>query len=249
MKKWQYLILALIFLVVGLFSISSKVFAQYTSQNYQINQVFFGNGGSLQSSSNSYQAQVSIGELGVGNYKSNSYQIQAGFNTSDKPVLEVNVNGGTFVLGDINGVLYSNVASTNSTTFTVENYLSHGYVVIITGNSPTDGPGGHALNALATPTQSNPGTEQFGINLIQNISPAVGTNPQYLPNSTFSTGYAYGGYSTPNYFEYVPNTEIAYSNSSSGQTQYTLSVLENISNSTPAGVYTGSLSVVAVPTF
>jgi hypothetical protein len=249
MKKWQYLFLSLIFLVVGLFSISSRVSAQYTSQNYQINQVFFGNGGSLQSSSNSYQAQVSIGELGVGNYKSNSYQIQAGFNTSDKPVLEVNVNGGTLVLGDVNGVLYSNVASTNSTTFTVENYLSHGYVVIITGSAPTDGPGGHALNALTTPTQSNPGTEQFGINLIQNTSPAVGVNPQYLPNSTFSTGYAYGGYSSPNYFEYVPNTEIAYSNSSSGQTQYTLSVLENISNSTPAGVYTGSLSVVAVPTF
>jgi len=249
MKKWQYIILALSSLVVCLSTFSSKVFAQYSSQSYQINQVFFGSGGSLQSSSNSYQAQVSIGELGAGNYKRNSYQIQAGFNTSDTPVLEVNVNGGTLVLGDVNGVLSNNVASTYSATFTVENYLSHGYVVLITGSAPTDGPGGHTLNALTTPTQSSPGTEQFGINLVQNHTPAVGANPQYLPDNTFSTGYAYGDHSTPNYFEYIPNTEIAYSDSSSGETQYTLSVLENISNNTPAGVYTGNLSVVVTPTF
>ncbi len=249
MKRWHYALAALSFLAVMVFAFTPKVFAQYQSSHYLVNEVFFGNGGTLQSTSNSYQAQTSIGELGVGNSKGTNYQAQNGFNTSDMPVLIVNVAGGTLVLGDVNGVLNSSTASTNYTTFTIENYLSHGYVVYITGSGPTDGPGGYALNALSTPTLSSPGSEQFGINLAQNTSPAVGAPPQYIPDNSFSTGFAATGYNNANYFEYIPNSEIAYSNSSSGETQYTLSVLENISNHTPAGVYTSSLSVVAVPTF
>jgi hypothetical protein len=169
------------------------------------------------------------------------------------PELAVNVVGGVFDLGALST---SSVAAT-STTFTVKNYVSNGYVVMLSGSAPTDGPGGHALTTLTTPTYSSPGTEQFGINLTANTSPSIGAVPLQLPAGSppFSFGAVEPNYNYQNEFMFVPGTNIAYSNSSTGQTQYTISVIENISPYTPAGVYgnvnnmAGFIDVVAVPTF
>jgi hypothetical protein len=251
MKRWHYRLAIISFLIVNLLTCSSKVFAQYQSTKYSLNEIFFGNGSSLQSTSNSYSAQISVGETGIGNSKGNAYQAQNGFNTSDTPELAVNVTGGLFDLG----VLSTASVSYASTTFTIENYLSSGYVAYIAGGAPTDGPGGHALTSLSTPTASSPGTEQFGINLVQNTSPAVGAPLQQIPDISFSFGQVASNYGQQNKFEFVPNSEIAYSNSSTGETQYTMSFIENISQYTPAGVYgnsnglAGYLDIVAVPTF
>jgi hypothetical protein len=251
MKRWHYGLTAISFLLGSLFIYSATALAQYQSTSYSLNEVFIGNGSSLQSTSNSYSAQISIGETGIGNSKGTSYQAQNGFNTSDTPELAVNVTGGVFDLG----VLSTGSVSYASTTFTIENYLSSGYIAVIAGSAPTDGPGGHALNSLSTPTVSTPGTEQFGINLVQNTSPAVGAPPQQIPDVSFSFGQVSTNYGQQNKFEFVPNSTIAYSNSSTGETQYTLSVIENISQYTPGGVYgnanglAGYLDIVAVPTF
>lgn len=253
MKKWHYIITLISFLLTGLFTISSTALAQYSSNSYQINEVFFGSGSSLLSNSTSYQGMVSIGETGVGLSTSTHYQAYSGFNTTTLPELAVNVVGGVFDLG----ALSTSSVATTSTTFTVENYVSNGYVVVLSGSAPTDGPGGHALTALASPTLSNPGTEQFGINLTYNNSPSIGAVPLQLPAGTppFSFGAVEPNYDEQNYFMFVPGTNIAYSNSSTGQTQYTMSVIENISPYTPAGIYgnvndtAGFVDVVAVPTF
>jgi hypothetical protein len=253
MKKWHYILAVLSFILAGLFIISPTVLAQYTSTNYSINEVFVGSGSALQATSNSYQAQVSIGELGVGNSKGSAYQAQNGFNTTDTPELAVNVVGGVFDLG----YLSTSAVSYASTTFTVENYLSTGYIVMLSGGSPTDGPGGHPLNPRTTPTYSFPGTEQFGVNLTANTSPSIGAVPLQLPAGSppFSFGAVEPNYNYQNEFMFVPGTNIAYSNSSSGETQYTMSIIENISSLTPAGMYgnisntAGYVDVVAVPTF
>ena len=251
MKRWHYRLATITFLLACLLTYSSKVIAQYQSTNYSLNEIFFGNGSSLQSNSTSYSAQISVGETGIGNSKGNAYQAQNGFNTSDTPELAVNVTGGLFDLG----VLSTASVAYASTTFTIENYLSSGYVAYIAGGAPTDGPGGHALTSLSTPTLSSPGTEQFGINLTHNTSPSVGIVPQQIPDTSFSFGQVATNYDQQNEFEFVPNSEVAYSNSSTGETQYTMSFIENISPYTPGGVYgnvnglAGYLDIVAVPTF
>lgn len=241
-------ILALAGVLTGLMSVLSvaTVFAQQSSStNYKVNEVYFGSGGDLNICSTNYCSKQSAGELTVGNTSSTSYQAQAGFNTSDTPLLEVNVNGGTFDLG----VLDATAVHTTSASFTVRNYLSNGYVVHLTGDAPTSLENGHALTPMASAAASSPGTEQFGVNLRLNTAPSIGADPQQQPDSTFGFGTASTGYNTPNQFKFVNNDTIASSPKSSGTTFYTLSIMANISTQTPAGVYGGSLSVVVVPTF
>lgn len=220
----------------------SVVSAQSSSTNYRVDEYFFGNGGELEACSASYCSKQSAGEVTVGNTASANYQAQAGFNTTQDPMLEVAVNG------DIDfGVLDPGATKYGSATVQVRTYLASGYNMIITGTTPMSGPSD--LNAMATPATSQVGTEQFGINLRDNTAPNIGTDPVQVPSTEFSFGIPSGDYNTPDTFKYVNGDSIAFSNSSSGQTNYTLSALANIAANTPAGVYTTDLSVVVVSTF
>jgi len=111
-------------------------------------------------------------------------------------------------------------------------------------------PQGTVMTAPSTPTASSSGTEQFGINLVANTSPATfGSNPAQIPNSTFSFGQAASGYNTPNLYKYVNGDTVASSSSSSGETDYTISYIFNISSTTPGGTYTMNHVLVATSTF
>lgn len=222
--------------------------AQYVSPNYKINETFFGAGGELSEQSATYQAKVAAGELGIDRTASTNYQAYAGFNTTDKPVLEVFVTGGTYDLGYLDNTKPSAITA----SFTVRSYLSNGYTVRLGGTPPRNVEGGQILTALITPTAPSTGAEQFGVNLTtNNISPIgpFGADPTQVPDSTFSFGAATADYATSNLFKYVENDIIAQSPSSSGVTQFTLSAIANISKQTIAGYYTTDLFVNVVPTF
>lgn len=222
------------------------VSAQSASTNYQVNESFFGAGGELDSSSANYRAKQSAGETTVGNAASANYQFYGGFNTTDQPLLEFAVNGGTYDLGFLDAI--STGAAVAS--FTVRNYLSSGYTVLLRGASPATTAGsGHTLTALTVPTGSTPGTEQFGVNLTANTNPAIGTAVSQSPDSSFGTGDAASDYATANLFKFVDGDTIAFSNKSSGQTNYWMSMIANVSRDTPAGQYGGSLNIQVVPTF
>jgi hypothetical protein len=242
------LVLLLVFMPVGI------TFAQYASPNYKVEETFFGAGGELDASSASYQAKVAAGELGIDHSVSSNYQVYSGFNTTDRILLEVYVNGGVFDFGQLS----TTEAKAITTTFTVRNYLSSGYIVKIGGTPPKNG--SHALCSMGIdsgclPTVSTPGTEQFGINLAANNLPVpngpgvFGANPTQVPDSTFGFGIANGDYGISNTFLYIQNSTIALSTKSSGVTQYTLSAIANINTKTPGGTYGTSLSVNAIPTF
>ncbi|HET8671314.1 MAG TPA: hypothetical protein VFM05_12025 [Candidatus Saccharimonadales bacterium] len=219
--------------------------AQSSSANYQVEEAFFGSGGELDASSNSYKAKQAAGELTVGNSASTNYQFQGGFNTSDIPLLELAVSGGTYDMG----VLDYGTTGAVQASFTVRNYLSSGYIIVLNGNAPTLPDGGHTLAPMSALAQSSPGTEQFGVNLVDNGNPDIGANPVQVPDATFSFGTAVTGYDTPNWFRFADGGTIGMSPKSSGQTNYTLSMIANIARETPAGQYGGSLSVQVVPTF
>ena len=220
--------------------------AQYTSPNYQVQETFFGTGGNLDNASANYKAKTAAGELGVGNISSPNFQAQAGFNTSDRIVLELNVVGGTFDFGTLD----TSHASARSTTFTVRDYLSSGYTVSIVGSPPHYA--NYTLNALSSAASSSPGTEQFGINLAANNLSGVGpfgAVPAQVPDNTFGFGYAVSPYNTSNLFKYVEGDTIAQSDRSTGITRYTLSMMANISRTTVGGTFATSLFVRAVPTY
>lgn len=158
------------------------------------------------------------------------------------------MNGGTFDFG----VLDASVVSALTTTYTIRNYLASGYVVTLVGTTPKNNSGGYSLAGISTPLASSPGTEQFGINLAANSLSgpgSFGAVPAQIPDSSFSFGAATADYDTTNEFKYVEGDTIAQSTKSSGTTQYTLSMIANISNTTPGGAYGTSLFVIATPTF
>ncbi len=223
--------------------------AQYTSPSYEINEIFIGGGGELEACSSSFCSRQSIGETAVGATGSGNFSAQAGFNTTDVEVLAVSVSNGNIDLG----VLNTSGTAAASANFSIKNYLTNGYVVKIYGDAPTNrtGPGTIALTALNSPSVSQAGTEQFGINLVANATPGIGVNPQQIPNDSpaFSYGQAAAGYNTADYFKYVNGDTVALSNSSTGQTDFTVSIIANIASSTRGGQYRTTLVVLVISTF
>jgi hypothetical protein len=220
--------------------------AQYVSPNYKVNETFFGSGGSLDSASTNYSAKTAAGELGVGNISSPNFQANAGFNTTNTILMELNVTGGTFDMG----VLDDSQVHQQSTTFTVKDYLSNGYTVQVLGNPPNNG--SHLMTAISSAGSSNPGTEQFGINLAANNLSGVGpfgAAPSQVPDSTFGFGHAISPYDTSNLFKYISGDTVARSDKSTGVTLYTISFIENVSRITPGGSYGGTYFVRVIPTF
>lgn len=215
-----------------------------SSANYQMTQAQFGAGSTVESCSNQYCARASIGDMVAGD--SSSANTTASFGsipTDSEPLLEVIVDPGESNLG----VLTTEKTATKTTTVRVRNYLSSGYIVQIMGDPPKYGD--HTLHTPDTPTASDPGTEQFAINAAANTTPAVGANPLQVPSDQTSFGVVNDDYKTPNLFKYASGDVVAHSASESGRTDYTISMIVNVSNSTPAGHYTGDFSAVVIPVY
>ena len=216
---------------------------QSSSSHYTVTETQFGAGSSLNDCSGNYCAKTSVGDTGVGSTSSANYAANLGFNTSDVPLLEVITIGGSQNMGLLN----SGNTGTAVSTIKIRNYLSNGYVLQIAGAAPSQG--SHTLTTLTTPTTSHQGAEQFGINLADNTSPDIGAAAVQVPSGTFSFGVVNSDYGTPDLFKYIDGDVVAHSPSSTGETDYTMSMIINVSNATPGGRYVGSFSAVAVPVF
>jgi hypothetical protein len=207
-----------------------------TSPHYMVNETQFGSGSSLNDCSSHYCAKTSAGDTTVGSTSSAHFSALGGSNTSDVPLLEVIVDGGNQDMG----VLDSSTTGTAVSTVKVRTYLTGGYSLHIAGSPPSQGT--HTIPRLATLSTSQSGAEQFGINLADNTSPNIGAGVVQLPDSTTSFGQS-------DLFMYDDGAQVAHSDKDSGETDYTLSMIFNISNTTPGGHYAGTYSAVVVPGF
>lgn len=238
--------------IIILFSASPVFAAQSSSPSYQVNEVQFGTGGQLNASSPNYQAQESVGSTTVGSASSASYQAKAGYLTPNTPFLEMVVNPATISLGTLSSV----TTATGTATFHVRAYVDSGYTVISVNDPPVNEEGAF-LSPIAAPSASSAGTEQYGINMVQNLTtcptpaPAnFGANPVLVPNSTFATGQAAAGYNTCGLFKYVKGDTVAQTVTNGwGQTDYTISYIVNINPVSKAGKYTMTQDLVAVATY
>jgi hypothetical protein len=245
MRAWKQIYRVLIIVLLALFASPVVVMAaQSASNNYQVNEVFFGSGGELNACSTTYCSKQAAGDLAVGNTQSANYQAQAGFNTDRTPYIE-------FTVGNTNvnlGTLTATTTQTATATFAVKAYLSHGYSVVNASDPPANNT--YTMTALATPTASAAGSEQFGINLVANTSPVnFGANPVQVPDNTFSFGQVAADYSSPGLFKYVKDDAVALSTASTSATNYTVSYIFNVSNVTPGGTYVLRHVLVATATY
>lgn|SRR5581483_9060838 len=239
--RW-YRVLALL-VVIGLAGTVGVAHAEdATSSHYQITDTQFG-AGSGNGCSGNYCANGTAGDLVVGSGSSAHYQARFGSDTQGTPLLEVIADAGNNNFGTLS------TATTASTSMVVKvrAYEVSGYTIELAGAPPSQGV--HQLDTPSTPTGASPGSEQFGVNVVANTYPTVGANPLQVPDSSFSFGQAATGYDTPNEYQYADGAIIAQSDSSSGETDYTISMIIDISNVTPAGQYTGSYNAVVVPVY
>ena len=217
-----------------------------SSTNYSVTESQFG-GGSQQQCSTTYCAKSAAGDTVVGQGSSTSYSAQFGGETTNEPLLKEIVE--TSAATQDMGVLDDTHTGTALATIKVRSYLSSGYVLQITGPPPSQG--AHSLATMSTscPCTSQQGAEQFGINFADNTAPDIGAPPVQVPSGSYSFGDVTSDYGTADLFKYVDGDIVAQSSSSTGETDYTMSMIVNVSNATPGGKYTGVFSAVAVPVF
>lgn len=211
------------------------------STNYQVTETQFNAGMNLESCSGQYCAQTSIGDMAVGRGESPQSTAEFGSITPSEPMLEVIVDPGESNLG----VLTTERTATKTMVVKIRSYLSAGYVLQVVGDAPKYGD--HSLHTPQEPVQSQVGSEQFALNAAANTMPAVGSNLVHTPSNQTSFGEVSEPYASPNFFKYTSGDVIGRSLVESGQTDYTISMIVNISNRTPAGRYEGEFSAVVVP--
>jgi len=213
-----------------------------SSPHYSVTETQIG-GGSQQQCSTNYCSKSSAGDTTVGRGSSANYSAQFGSNTTDVPLLQVIAQGGNHDVG----VIDNQGTATATFDLQVRNYLMNGYAVQIAGAPPSQGV--HSLTALTTPSTSHAGAEQFGINLVDNTAPNIGADPYNSPDGSSATSYLKDDYNTPDIFAYSPNATVAENLSRSGETHFTISMILNVSATTPAGQYKGAFSAVVVPNY
>lgn len=213
------------------------------SSNYSVDESFIGGGGLINENSANFKAAESIGDAAIGLSNSTSFGSNSGYTTDNDPAL-------TFFItpGPINfPPLSATGTATATSTFSVLNYTSFGYQVVITGGTPTND--GHSIPAPSAQTSSQVGTEQYGINLVHNVSPStLGADPDN-GNPTFGYGGAATGYDTANVYKYVAGDIIATAPRSSGKTNYTISYILNAAPLTPGGQYTTAHELICTGTY
>lgn len=260
MKQFRVKNIRLIWAALGILLVAASphVSAQYTSPSYKAEEVFFGSGGELESTSPSFKAQSSVGSLGVGSGSSPNFDANAGFLTAGEPFLEMEVTGATVSFGTLTDTSTASGAAQAGTcncSFTVRTYLSSEYTVKTVSQPPTNENGDvlDAKTVLGAPS-TDQNVEEFGINLVDNSSPDIGAGASNDPDSTFADGVAATGYATPNQFKYVVGETIARSaasagNAATGKTNYTISYIAKRNPMTPAGYYVMNHDLVVVPVF
>jgi hypothetical protein len=137
------------------------------------------------------------------------------------------------------GTLNSNSTLKAQSQMAVGTNASGGFA--ITANGTPMSAATNVIDSPATPTESKPGTNQFGINLVENNDPIVGQNPE----GDYANAIASPNYGIPNMYMYVPGDIVAFSPNVSLMKKFTVSYILNASPNLRAGVYTTTMTFIA----
>lgn len=114
-----------------------------------------------------------------------------------------------------------------------------GFTITVNGSPPAAGTS--VIPAQSSPGVSKVGTNQFGINLVANSDPFVGSDPE----GTWANAIPSSDYATPNLYKFVSGDVIAYSPNVSLMKKFTVSYILNSSKDLRAGVYSTTITFIA----
>lgn len=111
----------------------------------------------------------------------------------------------------------------------------------ITANGIPMSAGTSVIDSPAVPTESKPGSNQFGLNLVANTAPTVGKDPE----GTWANAVTTPEYGIANKYKYVSGDVVAYSPNVSLMKKFTISYIVNSHKDLRAGVYSTTITYIA----
>ena len=137
------------------------------------------------------------------------------------------------------GILSPTSTLTAQSQMAIGTNASGGFV--ITANGTPMSAATNVIDSPTSPTASIQGTNQFGINLVANNDPTIGSDPE----GTWANAITTPNYGIPNKYMYVPGDIVAYSPNVSLMKKFTVSYIVNTSPNLRAGVYSTTLTFIA----
>ncbi len=147
-------------------------------------------------------------------------------------------SGNSIDLGDLS----SSHASSAQSQFATGTNDPSGFNIYALGTTMTSG--NNVIPQLNSPSPSVAGTSQFGINLRANSSPSVGQDP-----SGTGSGTPTANYNIPNSYMFSDGDNIATSALPSDFNRMTVAYLVNVSGGQSPGIYSTTLTYMAVVQF
>lgn len=114
-----------------------------------------------------------------------------------------------------------------------------GFAITANGGEPSAGT--NIIAAATEPSESTPGTNQFGINLVANNQPTVGSDPE----GSWTNAVPTNDYNQPNQYKYVTGDVVAYSPNVSLMKKFTVSYILNSAENLRPGVYSTTITYIA----
>lgn len=137
------------------------------------------------------------------------------------------------------GELNSDSTLTAQSQMAVGTNASAGFAITAVGTTLSAGTS--VIDSLASPSRSQTGQNQFGINLVANDDPSIGLDPEgEWVNAVVNADYA-----QPNKYKFVSGDVVASSPNVSLMKKFTVSYIINSSDDLRAGVYTTTINFIA----
>lgn len=149
-----------------------------------------------------------------------------------------------------NEVYYSDLGELSpESTLTAQSQMAVGTNAsagfVITAHGTPLSAGTNVIDALEEPTLSQVGRNQFGINLVANTMPEIGSDPE----GEWANAVASLEYGLPDRYKFVPGDVVAYSPNVSLMKKFTVSYIVNSSPSLRPGVYSTTVNFIAAGRF
>ncbi len=140
------------------------------------------------------------------------------------------------------GALSTSATGAGTSSMAVATNASSGYSVNYSGTTLTSG--SNTITAIAAPAASSMNSKQFGINLMANTTPAIGSN-----KSGVGIGAPTADYGTPDLFKFNSGDTIASAAAPTNSNVFTVSYIANIDGATAPGAYSTVLTYTATANF
>ncbi|MCX6745219.1 MAG: hypothetical protein NTX82_06895 [Candidatus Parcubacteria bacterium] len=219
-------------------TLAHQSIAGMSSDNYQIWIDTFDAGGGL-TNSTGFKVDSNLSEFTAGRSESANFGQRTAFSGIEgEPTVGFSVQSVNLDFGELS----PKITRYATHIFSAYTNAKEGYTIKVYGQSLHSAD--YTIEPIGTTAASiSIGAEQFGLNLVRNTLPALGANP------SGGIGLAAPNYNQVNKFAFHEGDTIAYAESYSYQTNFTVTAIVNIADDTPAGAYETVLTYEFIPIF